>query len=1194
MLVQLWRMEWRLLLRSGVFWIVALVFGALGFGLMASDNVSFGGGVGNVMRNAPAVTVVLLTALSLFSALLTTLFVGGIAIRDFELGTAELFFATPIRKSLYLAGRFGGGFLASFVIMLVMVLGLWLGSKMPWLDASRLGPTPWLAYAWSVLLMVVPNLMFLSALLFALATATRSMLYTYLGVIGFFVLWTISNSLMADLQTRWIAALLDPSGGSAIDLQMKYWSSQQLNTQLPRLDGLLLANRGLWLGIALLLLWASYGLFRIDREGLKLPWRRGRRAGSAVVDEQVATAGMPEVVLREDGRARWVQYLHLAGVDLRHALLGAPLLVLLVLALLVLYFSFSSGNLMYGTDVYPVTARMQSMMSGSISLMLIIVLTFYAGELVWRDRSARLAEVTDAYPTPDWLPLASKLTALAGIVVAFHLAALLFAVGYQLAHGYVHLQPLLYLQSLLLDLLPYLLIAVLAVFLQVVSGNKFSGYLLMVIYLAVRIALPMMHYDHLLYSFGKASPTPYSDMNGWGHFVVPSLWFRAYWGALCIVLLALAAALWPRGSQLDWTARRAQLKARLHGPLRGLVLAGLLLFVGLGGWIFYNTNVLNRYVSSDKGKQEAAAYEKAFRQYKDRPQPTLHALTTRVDIYPATRSVHIEGSYHMRNDSGQPISQLYVTIEPTAKLGRLDFPAHSLLKSDPHSGFRIYQLAQPLAPGAGMDMAFTLDFVPHGFEMDAGDTALVHNGSFINNMQVLPQFGYDTNRQLTDRNDRRKYGLPDVPRANPIDDKAAWSDNYLGPDHGWVDFDTTVSTSADQIALAPGYLQRDWVQDGRHYYHYRSEAPVLAFFSWLSARWKVQRDHWNQVAIEVYYDPQHPYNVGRMIEASKEALDYYSRNFSPYQFRQLRILEFPGYSSFAQSFANTVPFSEAIGFIADLRDSSKIDYPFYVTAHEVAHQWWAHQVIGANVQGSTMLSESLAQYSALMVMKHHYGPQKMRKFLKYELDRYLGSRATERVAEEPLALNENQQYIHYAKGSVVFYALQDTIGEDTLNKVLAQFLREHAFKGAPYPTTRDFMADLYAGTDARYHPFIRDLFERIVFWDNRAVKATAVKRADGKYELTLVLKSLKHVADGKGKVTDEPMDEWVDVGVFAKAADGKEENQKVLYLQKQHITSADTTVKLVLDEAPYEAGIDPYNKLVDTDSDDNRVKVVIH
>src|SRR5690606_18197226 len=340
------------------------------------------------------------------------------------------------------------------------------------------------------------------------------------------------------------------------------------------------------------------------------------------------------------------------------------------------------------------------------------------------------------------------------------------------------------------------------------------------------------------------------------------------------------------------------------------------------------------------------------------------------------------------------------------------------------SGYRIYRLDAPLAPGAEMDFGFRYTDTPHGFPLDGGGTSVVYNGTFFNNMSALPQFGYIEQMQLQDRNDRKKYGLPELPRMPKIDDRAEWNNNYISGNADWVNFETTVSTSSGQIALAPGYLQRKWSKDGRNYFQYKSEAKLLPFFSWLSADWRMKRDRWNDVALEVYYDARHPYNVDRMIESAKKSLDYYSRNFSPYQFRQLRFLEFPNYSRFAQAFAGTVPFSESIGFIADLRDKEKIDYVFYVTAHEPAHQWWAHQVVGANVQGATMLSESLAQYSALMVMEHEYGAGKMRKFLRHELDSYLTSRATERVQELPLALNENQQYIHYNKGSVVFYALK--------------------------------------------------------------------------------------------------------------------------------------------------------------------------
>jgi aminopeptidase N len=330
-----------------------------------------------------------------------------------------------------------------------------------------------------------------------------------------------------------------------------------------------------------------------------------------------------------------------------------------------------------------------------------------------------------------------------------------------------------------------------------------------------------------------------------------------------------------------------------------------------------------------------------------------------------------------------------------------------------------------------------------------------------------------------------------------------------------------------------------------------------------------------------------------MIDAMKKSLAHYSEAYAPFQFRQMRILEFPDYAAFAQSFANTVPYSESIGFIADLRDPDDIDYVFYVTAHEVAHQWWAHQVIGANVQGVTMLDETFAQYSSLMLQEREYGVAQMRKFLKFELDRYLRGRGGELVEEMPLALNENQDYIHYRKGSVVMYALKDYIGEDVVDRTLARYDREKAFQQPPYTITTEFLDDLRQEADPRWRSLIDDLFTKITVFDNRVTEASAKKRADGKYYVTLKVHAQKTYADGQGRTTAAKIDTPIEIGVFARAPDGKEAHQKILHLEKHAVEDGDSTITVTVDGEPYEAGIDPYNKLIDRVSDDNRMKITV-
>jgi len=369
------------------------------------------------------------------------------------------------------------------------------------------------------------------------------------------------------------------------------------------------------------------------------------------------------------------------------------------------------------------------------------------------------------------------------------------------------------------------------------------------------------------------------------------------------------------------------------------------------------------------------------------------------------------------------------------------------------------------------------------------------------------------------------------------------------------------------------------------------DRPMLNFYAFLSARWQVKRARYNDIPIEIYYDAKHPYNVDRMIESVQKSLAYFEANFTPYQHRQVRIIEFPGYQSFAQSFANTIPYSESIGFITDLRDKDAIDFVFYVTAHEVAHQWWAHQVLGANVQGATVLSESLAQYSALMVMEQEYGRGKMRRFLKEELDGYLAGRGGELLEELPLYRVENQQYIHYQKGSLVFYRLRDEMGETALNRALSRFLRDKAYQKPPYTTSAELLAYIREEAKPAQQALITDLFERIAFYDNRVEAATAKKLANGKYEVTLDLHAAKKYADGTGKETPANLDDWIEIGVFARGDSGEEADEKTLLLERHRITSSNPKLTVVVDELPYEVGFDPYNKLIDRVSSDNRKRV---
>jgi ABC-2 type transport system permease protein len=368
------------------------------------------------------------------------------------------------------------------------------------------------------------------------------------------------------------------------------------------------------------------------------------------------------------------------------------------------------------------------------------------------------------------------------------------------------------------------------------------------------------------------------------------------------------------------------------------------------------------------------------------------------------------------------------------------------------------------------------------------------------------------------------------------------------------------------------------------------DQPMMPMTAILSARYQVHREKWQNpaggppVSIEIYYDAKHPYNVQRMAKAVREALPYYTKAFGPYQYRQLRIMEFPRYKSFAQSAPNTVPFSESAGFIDDVRDQEKPDFVYFITNHELGHQWWGHQVVSGRVQGSSMLVESLAEYSALMTCKHAFTPAQMQQLMRRELDQYLRGRRQERKKEMPLMLVENQPYIHYYKGGMVFYALQDYIGEDKLNQALGAFAADHRFHTRPYPNAADLMRYIRQVTPDTLQYALHDMFETITLYKNELKTATYTPRPDGRFDVSLTVKSEKLRADSLGNETPTPIADYMDIGVFgADQAPGEawDVRGKALVLQKVKLTKPETTLHFVVAEKPAKAGIDPYQKLID-------------
>jgi len=1187
--------ELRYHLKSRLFLFGMAMFLLLTFLSVFSPNVQLGDS-GGANINSPYVIIQTHYVMAILAVLIGAAFINSAALRDDEFRMAEIIYSTRVSKPAYVLGRFLGAFIVAYLVYLGTTIGFALGTMMPSLNPDLVGPFVPSHYIYAATVIGLPAMFANLSIVYAVAVWTRDQRIAYAAIIGLLILYQVASTQLDQLDYRLMAALVDPSGGSALGEAMQYWTVFELNTDVVPVEGLLLYNRLLWFGISIALVILTMTRFEFSVQ--KRSRKQKKTSPELSEADHVVSAGEFSVHRAEfSGNVAMRQFLARTGFEIRGVMKSVSFWVLVALAGAFSLGSFVGLGGFFGTEIHPVTRMMIQVLSGTATLSMLIIIVFYGAELVWRDREVRFQEILGSSPAPSWTFVLAKIVAAILVVAIFLGVTASFAVLWQLANGYTRLEIGLYLVGYMYDYgtLGYLAV-VLSIVLQILAPNKYFGMMFMVLYIIGILVLPGAGFEDPLYIYGSSSSTPYSDMNGYDGQLAFAAWYHLYWASFAVLLCVLGFVMWSRG-QLEKFSVRLRSAGTNFTRTAGVVTAlALVSFVLLFSWIFYNTHVLNEYQTSDDRRALTAEYEKKYIHLKGQPIPRITDIGIEVDLYPEDQEFWVRGEYTLENKTGSRIENVPVGFGFNTEISDLTLEGAELTSSD--DDFNLYQFnfEPALAPGERRLLRYTGHRKPKGFKhrgnlpglLDEGG-GVFGNGTFVNNNALGPYIGFNEGAILTDRNSRWREDLEPVPRYPDLDDESEWGNSYLSQDADWINFNATVTTSADQTAIAPGYLIDETIDGDRKRFHYAMDTQMQNLYAILSARYESRVENWRGIELSVYFDPAHEWNIDRIMVSLKKSLGYFSDNFSPYQYRQMRVLEFPAYSTFAQSFPNTVPWSEGIGFIADITDPEEIDYVFYVGAHEVAHQWWGHQVSSAKVQGQTVLVETLAQYSALMVMEHEYGPHMMRRFLKYELDNYLQGRGGEAIEEQPLYRVENQQYIHYRKGSVVMYATKDYLGEDAVNRALQALISETAYSYDPYPTSRDLLRHLRAqATSDAQQEIITDLFEKITLWDLKVDEATVAPRDDGRFDVTINIDAVKFYANGDGSQEEAPLDMLIDIGVFSQDLDDVVAgDDHVLYFDKHRISSGTSSITVIVDEMPSYAGIDPYNKLIDRNSDDN-------
>lgn len=1214
MLRKLIKFELSLHMRQIGFWLAFLAMLAIGILFSSHEDFAIGVAGGERVKVNGAIPIAItISAFSLFSIFFAAVFVVTGVMRDDTHQSVELVHATPVKTKDMLLSRMLGVWIATMLSLSGLVLGTIIGTLsvpyVPWGDAETFKSFNLIHYLQPFFLFIVINALLVSGIYTAIAVVTRNRALVYVSAVGLLVLYLVGGVIAGERPDEWIAALVDPFGATSLAVETQFWPAAEQNNNMAPFTGWVGLNRLVYGVVGL----ALFGLaFLFSTRGIHT--RRGKtRLGDAPasIPTQVK-AVTPVIGAGFTMRAFWarLKFEYLSTVR------STAFIILVGIALALFSITLLVAIFMGASTTLPTSRFMTQVALGSLLFPMLIIMVFFGSDIMWRDRTANIHGILDATPVKDVSLLFAKWGALALLLLTLIIGLLVAGMIAQLGFGWgqVPVVPSTFLAiGIVSFFVGFFFQGMLVMFIQNFMPGRIIGMLVSgAILVGLIFFIGQLPFYHPLMNFGDVGAGQYSEMAGFSN-VNAFGWEFAYWMGLILILGALSVWVWRRGHQIGLLERLRLIKKRMSIPSVAVAALGALAFVGFG-YTGLQSYKAEDYLNSDQREARQADYEKLVADIWENPEPRITSVSVDADFYPTKQTAEFRGRYTIDNPHDEPIVRTTMfTGVGIDNIVKLDIDGAGNVNGEERAdelirthGIQEVEFDPPLKPGESREMTFTTRFVD-GTLTEASDIA--RNGTFVNNTDALFVFGNLEAGFMSDPDRRRKYDLGERVQWPERDDEAARRYNLLTGFSGYsdyVDFDARICTIESQIPVAPGKFQGETVKDGRRCREYKSINPIHNFFSFLTAEYEVRKEVWNNpngddVELEIYFDPQHDFNIDIMFAAMRTSMDTYTETFSPYQYAQLRIMEFP-YASFAQAFAGTVPFSENIGFVQDpgkADDADRVDFASYVTMHEIGHQWFAHQLIGAYAKGSNLLSEGLTENATMLAYEKHYDFAKARRVHEERtIIQYLTTRTFERDEEPVLAEAEGQGYLNYQKTSWVFWGMRHTMGNDDIQRAVKRFLVEHhSSKGAPYPTTLELIAILKEETDPKYHQLIEDYWNKITFWDLKFTDDVKVSAKSGAFDVSIPITIDKKYAseeDGKetsvSKIDGAELDEWVEVGFYTE--NPKDDlGANPFATRMLRLNKAESVVEFTLEARPAYVVLDPKRSLIERNVNDNVKKL---
>ncbi|RZL61691.1 MAG: hypothetical protein EOO93_12540, partial [Pedobacter sp.] len=708
----------------------------------------------------------------------------------------------------------------------------------------------------------------------------------------------------------------------------------QRNEQIFPIEGAFLINRLLWLACSVFVIAISYRFFNFRIQSQSQSKQKNKPA------KYVEIIPFRHFSVFANGfKYNFSSFKSQFKLEVISLFKHIPFMVMLLLWIFIFAIELKDNILYgpYGIRFLPTTGSIiEEIRAMKFALLLLV---FYAAEIIGRERTSNIQALIYSTPVKNAVLWGAKCLTLTVLVLVLVTANITIGISVQLFNGYDVIEFSKYISLYYYSAFPFFLFIILIVFIQNLANNKYLGMMLSMIVVFAFSFGSKLGIEHFLLRFAAVPDLQFSYFNDFGHYAKAFNWYMLYWLGFAIILSVLTIGMWQSSLQLTFLDRLKSLPKSLYQS-KYVVIIALVIWVSSGAFIYQQTNVIGKYQNKQEALNWNINYEKKYKAFDKLPQPTIKAIKTQVDLFANEARYTVKGSYVLKNETNERIKRLWITLHKAVNEFEIKIPNAISKPIDEEFNQQFIDLKTALNPGAELKMDFFINVIRSGFMNFDTENSVVANGTYIELEKFVPHFGYNANLEIDDVRLRKKEGLPVYQIPNSADRK-----------YHLIDLESTISTNADQQIVTVGKLEKSWKANNRNYFHYKTEVPINFMFALSSAKYQIKTENYKGLALNVYYQQGHEYNIQTMFNAMKDALDYGNANFGTYPLKHFTLAEIPHYKGAATAYPGVVFNAERINYLTDYSNPNLVNQSYAITAHEVAHQWWANMLASADTMG---------------------------------------------------------------------------------------------------------------------------------------------------------------------------------------------------------------------------------------------------